>query len=142
MNIKTQTATPDNLHLLDDTRLGMLVQGRPDGTGIGLPLWFDWTGSSVRMFAAESSRKVARARIDPRASLVVTNTIDEPSEWVAFDGSLVVVSGQGLALAIELADRYMDLDDPKQRETLEGWKQHPEAFCEMTLHPTRIRSGQ
>lgn len=142
MNDETETVPPAAMKLLERTRLGMLVQTKADGAGIGLPVWFDWTGAEVRMFAAEASWKVARARRDPRASLVVTNDVDEPSAWVAFDGDLVVTSGRGIDLAVELAARYMDLEDPEQRQMLAEWKQHPDVFCELTLCPIKIRTGQ
>ncbi len=45
---------------------------------MGIPVWFDWDGEVVRMFAGKDTPKVHRLRRDPKASVLVTNHIDEP----------------------------------------------------------------
>ncbi len=62
---------------------------------MGIPVWFDWNGEVVRMFAGKDTPKVHRLRRDPKASVLVTNHIDEPERGVAFDG-LVSISDTGL----------------------------------------------
>ena len=122
-------------------RLGILITNRLEGTPIGVPVWFDWSNGVVCMFADKESTKVARLGRDPRASLLVTNDVGEPEAWVAFDGEVSVDEHAGVELASKLAPRYWDLEDPERRSALDSWLQAPEAFCLLTLAPTRIRSG-
>ena len=86
---------------LTKPRYGILATNREDGSPIAVPVWFEWDGSIVRMFSSASSPKVRRLQQDARASLLVTNDIDEQEAWIAFDGT-IVISGDGL---IELAER-------------------------------------
>lgn len=122
-------------------RLGILVTNRLEGTPIGVPVWFDWGDGVVSMFADKQSTKIARLRRDPRASLLVTNNVGEPEAWVAFDGEVSIQEHAGVELANKLAPRYWDLENAENRRTLDSWLQAPEAFCRLTLTPSRIRSG-
>ncbi len=121
-------------------RLAILMTNREGAAPIGVPVWFDWNGTTVEMFADASSPKVKRIERDPNASVLVTNTVGEAEAWVAFDGTIEVEPG-GIELATRLAERYWDLSIPEYRAALETWQSTPEAFCRMTLTPTRIRSG-
>jgi hypothetical protein len=123
-------------------RLAVLMSTRRDGRAVGLPVWFEWTGTVANMFAAVDSMKVRRLRRDARASLVVTNHVGEREAWVAFDGDVSIDPASGVELAVRLAGRYWDLDDPLRRAELDGWQQVPEAFCQLTLTPTEIRTGR
>jgi PPOX class probable F420-dependent enzyme len=123
------------------TRLGVLMTLRADGSPIGVPVWYEWTGTAVCMFADRNSAKVARIAADPRASLLVANQVGEPERWVAFDGSIEIVDRGGIDLAEKLAGRYWDLALPAHRDTLNTWRQHAESLCLLRLTPTRIRSG-
>lgn len=125
---------------LERPRLGILCSNRADGSPLGVPVWFDWDGTTVRMFAAKTSPKVRRLEADPRLSLLVVNHLDEPEAWVAFDGEVTIGEGD-FALVEKLAARYWDLSQDGPRETLELWRKAPEAFCHLTLEPTAIRSG-
>ncbi len=122
-------------------RLGTLITTRHDGTAVGLPIWFEWTGTVVRMFAGKTSAKVRRLRETPSASLVVANHIGEYEAWVSFDGAVAVSESGGIELASRLAERYWDLTDPRNHDELESWLRTPEGFCLLTLTPDRIRTG-
>jgi len=122
-------------------RLGTLITSRGDGTPVGLPLWFEWTGAVVQMFASTDSAKVRRLRANSRASLVVANHVGEYEAWVSFDGSVAVSESGGIELASRLAPRYWDLEDERNREEFDSWLRAPEAFCLLTLTPDRIRTG-
>ena len=126
---------------LERTRLGVLVTNRREGTPIGVPVWFEWDGSVVRMFAASTSPKLRRLRNDPRASLLVTNHLDEGESWVAFDGEVSISESGGFELAERLAPRYWDLDDPERSATLELWRQARDHLSLLVLTPKRIRTG-
>ena len=76
---------------------------------ISVPVWFDWDGVTVQMFASADSPKMRRLQSDPRVSLLVSNDVDEPESWVAFDGSVTIDDSGGFELAESLAKRYWDL---------------------------------
>ena len=122
-------------------RLAILLTNRQEGTPMGIPIWFDWDGEAVRMFAGNDTPKVRRLRRDPKASVLVTNRIEEQERWVAFDGLVSISDTGGFELAEQLAPRYWDLEDPKKREMLESWRSARDAFCLLTLEPTKIRTG-
>ncbi len=108
---------------------------------MGIPVWFDWDGEVVRMFVGKDTPKVHRLRRDPKASVLVTNHIDEPERWVAFDGLVSITDTGGFELAERLAPRYWDLEDPAKRKMLDGWRSAPDGFCLLTLEPTKTRTG-
>ena len=81
-------------------RYGILSTLRSDGSPIAIPVWFDWDGSSVKMFTNAGSPKLRRLANDARASVLVTNHIDEKEKWVAFDGTVAVSDeGDGVRMA-------------------------------------------
>ena len=92
------------------------------------------------MFTSKSSAKVQRLKEDPRVALLVARPAGQPEEWVALDGE-ITFSEEGVAeLVSRLADRYWDLDDPKTRNTLDGWLNSVDTMLRLTLSPARIRS--
>ena len=58
-------------------RLAILMMNRTHPAPIGVPVWFDWNGSKVEMFAEAGTPKVRRLQRDPNASVVVTNAVGE-----------------------------------------------------------------
>jgi nitroimidazol reductase NimA-like FMN-containing flavoprotein (pyridoxamine 5'-phosphate oxidase superfamily) len=123
-------------------RLGVLQTNRREGMPIGVPVWFEWDGKVVRMFAASFSLKIKRLRRDPKASLLVMNHFDEGESWVAFDGEVSVSDEGGLELAERLAPRYWDLEDPERQEGLKLWRSLPAGTLSvLTLAPTNIRGS-
>ena len=131
----------NNAHLLERPRLGILVANRANGSALGPPVWFDWDGTTLRVIASRESHKVRRLRQDPRASLLVTNDVGEPEAWLAFDGELKLADEGGGDLALQLAERYWDLEDPDRAAEFAAWKAHPEIFVLLEMTPERIRSG-
>jgi PPOX class probable F420-dependent enzyme len=125
---------------LSKPRYGILNTLRSDGWPIGVPLWFDWNGETVRIFTSVVSPKMKRLQRDPRASLLVVNDLKEKESWVAFDGKVSIQDEGGLELAEELASRYWDLSDPGRQETLELWRKAAAALRVLELRPDRIRS--
>jgi len=126
---------------LAEPRLGTLITVRGDGTPVGLPLWFEWTGKVVQMFASKTSAKVRRLQEHPLASLVVANQVGEYEAWVSFEGPVTVSESGAIELASRLASSYWDLTDQRNRKELDSWLRSPEAFCLLTLTPDRIRTG-
>ncbi len=135
-------STENNLHLLQRPRIGILVANRANGSALGLPVWFDWDGTTLRLIASRESRKVKRLRDDPRASLLVVNDVGEPEAWLAFDGDLKIAEEGGGDLALRLAKRYWDLEHPGRAAEYAAWKEHPELFVLLEMAPDRIRSGK
>ena len=125
---------------LGEPRYGVLTYLRDDGSPVGVPVWFEWTGSAVRMFTSEASPKMKRLEADPRASMVVSNHLDEHEAWVAFDGVVAIRETGGIELAEKLAPRYWDLSDPGRQKTLESWRKAAAAFRVLELAPSTIRS--
>ncbi len=125
---------------LSEPRYGILNTLRSDGWPIGVPVWFDWNGETIRIFTSVVSPKMKRLQRDPRASLLVVNDLKEKESWVAFDGEVSIQDEGGLELAEELASRYWDLSDPGRQETLELWRKAAAALRVLELRPDRIRS--
>ena len=127
---------------LADPRLATLMTNREGGAPMGVPVWFEWTGSEVLMFAAAGSAKLKRIERDPNISVLVTNHVGEPEAWIAFDGRVSVSPEDASDLIGRLGARYWDLSHPEKRQTLESWQAAKEAFVLLRLTPERIRSGQ
>ena len=130
---------------LSRTRQGIWLTTNSDGDARGVPVWFDWDGSSVRIFSDARAVKVARLRDDPRVSLLVTNDLDEPPAWVRFDGQAAIdpdVDAKAFATEV-LAPRYWDLDAPEYASTVAQWRDAPDgALVAIRLQPERVRSSQ
>lgn len=118
-------------------RVGTLILR--SGAPLGIPVWFQWTGSTIEMFSGTGAAKVRHLRQDPAASFLIANEAHEDEFWVAFDGTVTISDDGGIALATRLAERYWDLADPAKRAALESWQAVPEAFCVLTLTPERVR---
>ena len=129
---------------LKEPRLAILIyQGkRPSPTGI--PVWFDWDGQALRMFAGADSAKIKHLRENPDASVLVTNHVGEPEGWVAFDGT-IEISDFGAEdwqqLIDRVAPRYWDLNREPYGEEIKNWRASPQMFSSLTMIPDRIRSG-
>ncbi len=57
-------------------RLAILMTNRKAPAPIGVPVWFEWNGETVEMFAGVGTLKTKRLEQDPHASGLVTNHID------------------------------------------------------------------
>ena len=123
-------------------RLAILITNDAPGAPIGVPVWFEWTGTKVQMFAGKETPKIDRIKRDARASVLVTNAVGEPEAWVAFDGLIDLNDDGGIELATRLADQYWNMDDERLRRVLTSWQQAPDEFCLLTLRPEKIRTGQ
>ncbi len=128
--------------LLAKPRLAILITNDAPGAPIGVPVWFEWTGTKVQMFAGKETPKIDRVKRDARASVLVTNAVGEPEAWVAFDGLIDLNDDGGIELATRLADQYWNMDDERLRSVLTSWQQAPDGFCLLTLRPEKIRTGQ
>jgi len=121
-------------------RLGSLLTLRKDGSPTGAPVWFEWDGRALWLFAESTSTKLTRIANDPRASFIIANDVGEPEAWVAFDGVAAVHDTGGFELAERLAPLYWNLEEPGPVETLDTWRQGAEFFRLISIEPTKIRS--
>ncbi len=125
---------------LAKTRYGYLTTLTPDGSPQTVPVWFDWDGQTVRIFTSIDSPKIKRIKHDPRITLLVSNDLSEGEAWVSFDGTAKIQLDGGFELAEQLAAKYWDLSDPKQKATLDSWKAAAQQLCLIELVPAQIRT--
>jgi PPOX class probable F420-dependent enzyme len=123
-------------------RLGMFSTLAADGAPVTVPVWFEWDGTAVRLFSGAATGKVRRIERDPRASLLVANSIGEPEAWVAFNGDVTVVAEGAIELAERLAERYWDLTVEQHRTELASWRAAAAHLRVLQLTPRRIRSSK
>ncbi|MEM7691135.1 MAG: pyridoxamine 5'-phosphate oxidase family protein [Pseudomonadota bacterium] len=129
---------------LKEPRLAILIYHGSRPGPMGVPVWFDWNGRTVRMFAGRNSPKVKHLLDDPNISVLVTNRVGEPEAWVAFDGKVALADFEPedwCALLDRVAPKYWDLNDAAYAQEIEGWRASPEAFVSLSLLPEVIRSG-
>ena len=129
---------------LTEPRLAILMYNRPDSAPLGVPVWFDWDGETLRMFAGRTSPKVKQIKQNPNISVLVTNRVGEPEGWVAFDGEATVTDFEPqdwLSLIDRVAPRYWDLSDPGYAGEIENWRAAPDAFVLLEIKRPVIRSG-
>jgi predicted pyridoxine 5'-phosphate oxidase superfamily flavin-nucleotide-binding protein len=125
---------------LEKPRYGILTSVRKNGSPIAVPVWFDWDGQMIRMFAGAKSPKIKRLEANPGASLLVINNLDEHEAWVAFDGAVTIKESGGFDLAEALAPRYWNLADPKRKATLDAWRESAAGFRLLEMQPQKIRT--
>ena len=123
------------------TRLGMLSTLAASGAPVTVPVWFEWDGETVRVFSGAATGKVRRIERDPRASLLVPNSVGEPEAWVAFDGEVAISTDGAFELAERLAQRYWDMTDTAHQSELRSWKKAAPHLRLLTLAPRAIRSS-
>lgn len=126
---------------LSEPRLAILMTNRTANAPMGVPVWFEWNGSTVEIFAGKGTPKLARIEKDPNISVLVTNHIGEREAWVAFDGPAVVCHDGVGALVQRLAEHYWDLTQPDLQAVLDQWLAAEDQLVRISLTPSQIRSG-
>jgi PPOX class probable F420-dependent enzyme len=124
---------------LAERRYGILTTLRPNGAPVSVPVWYEWDGSSLRMFCWEKSGKLKRLQDDARATVLVTNHPDEMETWAAFDGRIAIHKEGGLELAERVFDLYYPEGD-ERRGVLESWRKMKNEWRLLELKPDAIRS--
>lgn len=71
---------------LQEPRVASLMYWGTQPAPIGVPVWFEWDGKTVRMFAFRTTPKIKHMKKNPHISLLAHNRTGEPEGWVAFDG--------------------------------------------------------
>lgn len=119
-------------------RYGMLTTLRRDGAPVSLPVWYEWDGTTLRMFCHEASGKLKRLKHDARATVLVVNDPDEPENWVSFDGRIAIRKDGGLEVAERVFDRYYPAGD-ERRSVLDSWRKMKDEWRLLELKPDAIR---
>lgn len=120
-------------------RYAILTTLHGDGSPVAIPVWYEWDGATLRMFAEKSSGKVKRLQNDSRASVLVINHPEEPEAWVAFDGNIALSDEGGLEMAERVFDHYYPQGD-KRRAALGSWREMKGAWRLLELKPDAIRT--
>jgi PPOX class probable F420-dependent enzyme len=132
--------TPDQRDdFLREARIAKLVTLRDDGSPTVNPVWFEWDGTSARLFTSRGTGKVKRIAANPRVALSVETAVGEPEAWVSLEGDSVVRDEGGKELARRLIERYYD--DAKIAATWPSWEAGAANFVVIELTPSRIVSS-
>ncbi len=123
---------------LAERRYGVLTTLRRHGAPVSLPVWYEWDGTTLRMFCHEASGKLKRLKHDARATILVVNNPDEPENWVSFDGRIAIRNDGGLELAERVFDRYYPAGDGR-RSALDSWRKMKDEWRLLELTPDAIR---
>ncbi len=129
---------------LRESRIATLMYWGARPAPIGVPVWFEWDGKTIRMFAFRSTPKISYMEQNPNISLLAYNRIGEPEGWVAFDGIVRIsdISANEWGPFLDrVVPRYWDLSDSVYANELESWRAMPESFVWLDLNPDSIRSG-
>ena len=123
---------------LQETRIGTLITLYADGGPTAVPVWYEWDGSSVRLFTSRDSEKVQRITADPRVAFSVVEPVGVPEAWVAVEGIAAVEEHGGMELAGRLAQRYYSPE--KAAQAIARWQQDADRWVVIAIEPRRIRS--
>ena len=141
---KRFSSDQDRDQFLSEPRIASLIYHGSKPTPIGVPVWFDWDSTTIRMFAFRNSPKIKHIRKNPNTSLLIYNHVGEPEGWVAFDGAIClseVAPDEWHPFLEKIAPKYWNLSEPAYFEEIQKWKRTPELFLWLVLTPNSIRSG-
>lgn len=123
---------------LAERRYGVLTTLRREGSPVSLPVWYEWDGTTLRMFCHEASSKLKRLKNDARATVLVMNHPDEPENWVSFDGRVTIREEGGMKMAERVFDHYYRPGDGR-RAALERWRRMKSQWRLLELRPENVR---
>lgn len=123
---------------LAQRRYGILTTLRRDGGPVSVPVWYEWDGTTVRMFCHEASGKLKHLKNDARATVLVVNDPGEPENWVSFDGRVTIRDEGGFEMAERVFDRYYPAGDGR-RSALDSWRKMKNEWRLLELTPDAIR---
>lgn len=121
---------------LSMARIAKLVTLRDDGSPTVNPVWFEWDGTSARLFTSRGTGKVKRIRADSRIALSVETGVGEAEAWATLEGNATIRDEGGKELARRLIERYYD--ESKIAATWPGWEAAAANFVVIELTPSRI----
>lgn len=130
-------ALPAAAHdFLRGARLATIVRhGEPYPHAV--PVWFDWTGSTIEFFSRPDRPKVNRLTDDPRVSVLVSAEVAEPVYWVRIDGDAEIDDEAG-ALVARLCDRYLEAGHPAHDALRADLMANAAECVRVTIRPRRF----
>jgi PPOX class probable F420-dependent enzyme len=97
--------------LLDRPLVAVLGTTRPDGGILLSPVWQEWCEGGFNLFSTSDDVKVRHLKADPRASIVVFESIP-PYRGMEVRGTATLVRENATAVALRIMARYEDEDEP------------------------------
>jgi PPOX class probable F420-dependent enzyme len=123
---------------LAGARIATLVTLNPDDSPTGVPVWFEWDGTTAIVFTSATSPKVARIRRDGRVCLTIAEPAGLREAWVTIEGIASIENHGGIELARRLAPRYYTPE--RAAAVMPGWEAAAASWVVIRITPTRIRS--
>jgi nitroimidazol reductase NimA-like FMN-containing flavoprotein (pyridoxamine 5'-phosphate oxidase superfamily) len=103
-------------------QVGAVATLRADGSPMGVPIWFRWTGSEVKIWSSPNVGWVKRLREDPRVAFTVFEH-EAPRRAFYVRGTASVVEGSMAELRDEIraiSARYIDGDVDRELASYDG----------------------
>ena len=91
---------------LDEPVVAVLATHRRDGTVLLSPVWHRWRDGGFEFWVGAGDVKVRHLRSDPRATIVVAETVP-PYRGVEVRGEAAFVDRDVAGSAVEIASRYV-----------------------------------
>ena len=104
--MRTNLTLDDLDGFLDEPLVAVLATLRPDGSVLLSPVWHEWRDGGFNLWLPADDVKTRHLRRDPRATLVVAESVD-PLRGVELRTEARLVPADDLAGAIRIATRYV-----------------------------------
>jgi PPOX class probable F420-dependent enzyme len=91
---------------LDEPLVAVLATFRADGTVLLSPVWHEWRDGGFDVWAGAEDVKTRHVRRDPRASIVVAESVP-PLRGVEVRCTVDIVEGGAHEAAVRIASRYI-----------------------------------
>jgi PPOX class probable F420-dependent enzyme len=104
--VRTNLTLADVGGLLDEPLVAVLATLRPDGSVLLSPVWHEWRDGGFNLWLAADDVKTRHLRRDPRATIVVAESVD-PLRGVELRTEARVHDAGDLSDAVRIATRYV-----------------------------------
>jgi PPOX class probable F420-dependent enzyme len=104
--MRTNLTLDDLDGFLDEPLVAVLATLRSDGSVLLSPVWHEWLDGGFNLWLPADDVKTRHLRRDPRATLVVAESVD-PLRGVELRTHARLVVANDLAVAIRIATRYV-----------------------------------
>ena len=104
--IRTNLTLGDIGGLLDEPLVAVLATLRSDGSVLLSPVWHEWRDGGFNLWLAADDVKTRHLRRDPRATIVVAESVD-PLRGVELRTEARLLDAGDLSDAVRIATRYV-----------------------------------
>ncbi len=104
--MRTNLTLDDIGGLLDEPLVAVLATLRSDGSVLLSPVWHEWRGGGFNLWLAADDVKTRHLRRDPRATIVVAESVD-PLRGVELRTEARLLDAGDLSDAVRIATRYV-----------------------------------